>query len=66
MWYCSCSLEHAESDNASSDARLRYARSITSRPQTANKAELEMKRTLKAAKIQRDVVSDRRVRMYVL
>jgi len=49
------SPQHAESDNAS-DARLRYARSIMSRPPTTNKAGLEMRRTLKAAKIQRDVV----------
>jgi len=40
-----------------SDAKLRYARSIMQRPQTSSKAGLEMKRTLKAAKIQRDVVS---------
>ena len=39
-----------------SDARLRYARSIMSRPRTSSTAGMEMKRTLKAAKIQRDVV----------
>ena len=43
-----------------SDAKLRYARSIISRPRTSSTAgQLEMKRTLKAAKIQRDVVSSK-------
>ncbi|XP_065901844.1 epidermal growth factor receptor kinase substrate 8-like isoform X2 [Dysidea avara] len=47
--------EDSPEKDSASDARLRYARSIISRPQATNKAGLEMKRTFKAAKIQRDV-----------